>query len=71
MIEQPRCIMPNIENAATDFDEKWPHQIVNESCPRFAMMQISVEQGLAHRYSEVSLFEYAHERHGATLTLNL
>jgi hypothetical protein len=33
---------------------KWPHQVVNKACPRFAMMQISVIEGLAPRYSEVS-----------------
>jgi hypothetical protein len=56
MTEQPRCIMPNIGHQSADSKAKWPHQIVNATCPRFAMMRISVEQGLAHRYSEVSTY---------------
>jgi hypothetical protein len=46
--------MPDMENQTTDSNAKWSHQTINETCPRFAMMQVSVEEGLAHRFSEVS-----------------
>jgi hypothetical protein len=51
-VETPRCSMPNLTQTV---NEMWPHQIVNTSCPRFAMMQLTAKAGLAHRFSEVSI----------------
>jgi hypothetical protein len=54
---EPRCMMPNLQNRTADQgrEERWPHQIVNDECPRFAAMKLSVREGLAHRYTEVSV----------------
>jgi hypothetical protein len=47
-----RCVKPNIPVVAHN-STSWPHQIVNTTCPRFALMNLNLHAGLGHRLGEV------------------
>jgi hypothetical protein len=52
---QARCVKPNVPLANAVHDgSAWPHQKVNTSCPRFAMLTITTISGLGQRFQEVS-----------------
>jgi hypothetical protein len=51
-----RCFKPDlpVAGAASNASFTWPHQMVNASCPRFAMLTITTDAGLGHRFQEVN-----------------
>jgi hypothetical protein len=53
---QARCVKPDVPVSSTAYTENtlWPHQVVNVSCPRFAMFTLTTSAGLGHRFQEVS-----------------
>jgi hypothetical protein len=49
---QQRCVEPNVPSILLN-STRWPHQIVNTTCPRFAMLKLNPHAGLGHRLGEV------------------
>jgi hypothetical protein len=51
-----RCVKPDIPMGAAAYNDStiWAHQVVNSSCPRFAMLTITTVSGLGQRFQEVS-----------------
>jgi hypothetical protein len=55
-----RCVKPDIPIGGAEYNNStlWPHQTVNTSCPRFAMLTITTAAGLGQRFQEVNSAEY-------------
>jgi hypothetical protein len=54
---QARCTKPDVpvdHAGCTNSTTIWPHQKVNASCPRFAMLSITTVSGLGQRFQEVT-----------------
>jgi hypothetical protein len=61
-LSHARCVKPDVPIGAAAYNNStvWPHQVINSSCPRFAMLTITTVSGLGQRFQEVCK-RYTHQ----------